>query len=418
MGKLRARNVVELLSVVAPKLANGVFLVATNILLIRFLEPATYGVYSLCVVGILVSEAVFGSAIDMGVLRHAPLYRADDPARSYAIEAAALWLKVGFALIAGAALFATAPTLAGLLFDDRTMTDIVALTYLAIVAMLMLRSCLVHLQVDKRFVEYGMVEWLHAVLKYGGAALLFFVVDRSVEAVLVAFAAGPALACVIGMSLFAWDRGWILRPKLAQLRELAGYLKWILPMAVAGSVRDKMDVYFLAAWSSVTQVGVFSAARAVAIVPELAGMYLGILFGPRIMLLHQRKKLYDMFKTVQIVLAVIAVCVIGLALLAIEFIDESWIPIGYAESVPIFLVLLIGAMTGFVSNPLVGPFLMFVRPKFMLYLELMIIPLMAIGYAYAIDLEGALGAAWVSTVARLLLTSIANAAAWRRLRAS
>ena len=414
---LKARNLFELLSVAAPKVANGACLVAANILLISFLEPTAYGIYSLCVASILIADTVLGSAIDLGVLRLAPVYRVEEPARSYEIEAAAAWLKVALATVAGAGLFATAPALASLLFGDRELTHILALTYLAIVAMLMLRSCLVHLQVDKRFAHYGVVEWLHTLLKYGGAALLFFVVDQSIEAVLVAFVAGPAFACTVGMSLFAWDRGWIFRLKTARLRELAGYVKWIFPVAVAGSVRDKMDVYFLAAWSSVEQVGIFSAARALAMVPELAGMYLGILFSPRIMPLHQQKRLYSLFKTVQIGLTVFAIGVVVVVIFAVEFIDQSWIPTGYASSVTVFLVLLLGAMTGFLSHPLVAPFLMFVRPRFHLYLDLTVMPLMVVGYAYAIDAEGAIGAAWVTTGARILLAGIAHSATWRWVRA-
>lgn len=407
----KARHFQHLLLVAAPKVAHGVGLLSLNILLIRFFDPASYGAYSLCVASIIIGDAVIGSPLDLGVLRLAPLYRIDDRARSFRIEAAAFWLKMGLLLFLGIGLLLTAPALARLLFHRDGLTHLVYITYGALAATLMLRSCLAHLQVDKRFPEYGLVDWMNTLSKFGSIGVLLAFAERSPATVLIGFVFGPTLAFVIGMATFAWDRGWIMRFDASHLRELAGHLKWIVPVTAVGSIRDRMDIYFLTLWSTAAEVGIFSAARAVAMIPDLLGMYMGVVVAPRIMPLYRERRFYRPFKKMQIALKLAAVLILGGGIAALAL-AEPIVPEAYRPSIPVFIVLLAGTLTGFVSHPVVAPFLMFLRPRFALYLDLVAMPLMVAGYAYAIDSDGALGAAWVTAGARIVLAIAAHSATW------
>ena len=61
------KGIFEFLSVSAPKVIGGAGTVAVNVVLLRYFGPEQFGVYSLCVVGILLVDAILGSALDTGI---------------------------------------------------------------------------------------------------------------------------------------------------------------------------------------------------------------------------------------------------------------------------------------------------------------------------------------------------------------
>lgn len=80
------RDLRELLCVAVPKGLGGALQVGINFALLRFLGPAEFGLLSVCVTGIILSDAIISPPVDLGVLRLAPLEEIEDPAASVRLQ--------------------------------------------------------------------------------------------------------------------------------------------------------------------------------------------------------------------------------------------------------------------------------------------------------------------------------------------
>jgi hypothetical protein len=68
------RGFVELFLVALPKVVAGAATLVVNAAMLRYFGPEQFAIYSLCVTGILLTDAIMGASADLGVLRLAPLY--------------------------------------------------------------------------------------------------------------------------------------------------------------------------------------------------------------------------------------------------------------------------------------------------------------------------------------------------------
>jgi len=415
---LSHQRIIEFLCVAAPKVVGGILLIFVNIMLMRFFEPAQYGVYSLCATSILLIDLIIGSAVDMGVLRLAPIYRPKDYGRSVALEFAGIILKLVFAATLLILAFLFADHINNYLFEQAGDTNVIYLTALGGSAMLLLRSTLVHLQIEQRFTLYGLVEWVHNIAKYGAILIVLAVFIPSPMQILLIFAVAPALACVLGY--------WFMHKKLAHTswrghkgvhNELFNLVKWYTLTIIVGTLISRMDIYFIGMLSGVDQVGIFSAALIIALVPEILGTYLAAVFNPRIMHYWQERRFYPLFRRVQITLYAVAILLFMLALMVVEHLGYWLIPSDYAQAVDIFQILLLGTLAGMFTYPLTVSFLMFVRPKLLLQIDCTAFPFIIVAYLYAIDHQGLIGAAWVTALSRFIRALVAQVVAWQVARA-
>ena len=63
------RGIVDVFLVAAPKVVAGATTLLVNVVLLRYFGPEQFAIYSLCVTGILLTDAILGAAVDMGILR-------------------------------------------------------------------------------------------------------------------------------------------------------------------------------------------------------------------------------------------------------------------------------------------------------------------------------------------------------------
>src|SRR5689334_23353346 len=122
-----------------------------GLLLARHLEPAEFGVYTLCVYAIRIVTGCLGDPLDRAVMREAPLYLATNRPRALAIFRAAFWMRV---VIGGAsiALAALLPAMASWLIFGRTDYRLLSLlTAFGVLTDLLLRSAFGYFQVAGRF---------------------------------------------------------------------------------------------------------------------------------------------------------------------------------------------------------------------------------------------------------------------------
>jgi O-antigen/teichoic acid export membrane protein len=412
------RGLVDFLCVAVPKVLGGTGTVVANLVLLRVFAPEQFGVYALCVAGVFLFDEIVGAAFDVGVLRLAPLYRRTDPSRSFAIERAALLLKGGVGLTVGLVLILFADPLSRGLLQRDGAAHLVYVSASAALAMLVLRSALVNLQVDHRFSLYGALDLLNSVLRFGGLALLLIFAEASPASVLALFAVAPA--CVFLVWLLVHSRPVLQwRPRRAAvLGELLASVKWFLLTFVLAGLVARLDVFLLGTLADAREVGVFAGGQTLALIPELVGTYLAVVLSPRVMPYLREGRFLWMFRRVQLGLAGAAVAIYGFAWLTRDLLTTYVLPTSFAASAPVVLILLPGALAGMATFPLTVSFLMFVRPRFLFVLDCLTAPVMAVLYLYAIQHHGAIGAAWVTSLSRFVKAAAAQLRAWPLARQS
>jgi O-antigen/teichoic acid export membrane protein len=284
----------------------------------------------------------------------------------------------------------------------------------AMLGVLLLRSIQTFFQVEGRFDAYGKMELLHIVLKFAGVGTAMIAGYASPVLVLALFAIAP-LSVVALFFAFSKERFFDGRGLLhnSTAKELFQYAKWFLITNSVSAVIVYMPNFVLTGFGDMREVGVYSAAQTLASIFPMLGAYIAILLSPRIMTYCRQGKFYALYRLSQTFLFG-AACVVYLFLVfCFDWIAAKLLPPGYATSQHMFMILLPAALSWLMTMPLNTAFLLFVRPKFIFFVESATFPFLLLSYFMVIPGSGAIGAAWVTTVFGLTRSIIIQVAAWR-----
>jgi len=410
-------RLLEIGLVATPKVLGGVLAVALNAVLMRFLGPAEFGVFSLAAAVIILFDSILGSSVDNALLQVAQAERHRGPAHVLAVERAALALKLGLWLVVAVAAAPFASALAARFLHDDGRAGVVAIVLLAAAGVLAFRSALAHWQIRERFPVYGALDTAQMVLKFGAiGALLVLAVHPTVEAIVALLGAAPFTVAVAAaasgrLPLFA------ARPAWAVVVRVAGKAKWFLLTFGVSVLLNRLDVFLLTKWSTLREVGIYSGGQVFAVIPEMVGSLVSIVFVPRIYAYWSARRIGALARAVLVLGAAVAAAAMAAAVLLRAYLEPLFPP-QFAASAHVLFVLLPGYFAGMIAFPLVIPFLMFARPRAILLLDLLTLPFVVILYGWLIAREGALGAAWAATITRTARVGVMHLLAWRVLRRS
>ena len=403
-GALR-KSGAEFLWVAVPKVLSAGAQLAVNLLLVRQLGPELSGVVFVCLTAILLSDAVLGSALDVAVLRLATGQSSGPASTPLETQRAAVMLKLAGCILLSIPLIICAQSLSRILFHSERYSHLLLLADGALFGLLLLRSVQVHFQVLRRFALYGITDILNSTLKFGGIALLLMLHRVGPASILAVYAAGPILVSLA--MLFTASRA-LLRPRVSRfaLANLLNLFRWYAGGAAAGSLTSRMDIFLVSTFAGSTQAGLFSAAQTFTLPFQLIGMYLGIVFAPRILPLWQQGRLLSVYRPFQLSLA--AGCVLAyLAALAAAPALAAWLlPASFQGTAILILCLLPASLTALVNFPWTVSFLMFTHPRFLMFFDVCALAVLAILYWQCISRFGTVGAAVVTSAYALLKTVV------------
>jgi O-antigen/teichoic acid export membrane protein len=412
------KGVIQFFFVAFPKVAGGACTLAANIILLRYFGPEQFGRYSLCVTGIILADAIIGSAVDMGVIRLAPLYQSAKPELALEVQQAALRFKAAAVLAALIVAFVLGRPISRIILHDPEQANLLQLSCVGALGLLALRSAQVWLQIRERFFLYGMIDFLHMTLKFGGIALLLAFNRATPAVVLSAFCLAPAVAFAFAVYKYS--------PKLVAFeplsssayRELLGFVGWFTATFALTSLVGRLDIFLLTAWSDIRSVGIFAAGQAFAMIPEMLGVYLSVVLAPKVGPYCRDGRFAVFFRKSQLLLMSVAVVAYVVIAGVFSRFGATLLPTSFLTSSRIVLILLPGTLAAFVSFPLTYTFLMFVRPRFLFMLDACALPLLIPIYYWAILNHGGAGAAWVTGLSRVAKGGVAQIMAWRSARSA
>jgi O-antigen/teichoic acid export membrane protein len=407
-----SKKPIEFLSVAVPKVVAGVCTFGLNLALMRHFGVAQFGIFALCSTAILLGDTILGSGVDLAVMRLAPLEHGRDEPLCLALQKAGLYLKIGLGLAycLGITIFAS---LAGLL-REKAERQVILATCAAVLALLMLHSAQAHAQIGHRFYLFGLIDFLQSTVEFGGIAALILVGRVNLPLAVSFLAVGPFCGFVAWRATAGREFANALKGRQFELMaKLWKRGRWFLITFGLATLLSRLDIFLLSKWSTLSEVGIFSAGQVIAWVPVLVGTYLAVILTPRIMPLARDGKFSAFYRKFQP--ALLGACVLGylLSLVAVPLIGPILLPSTFARSLPIISVLIPGAIAGLASFPLTLNFLMFVRPKFLFTMDCISFPIVVLVFFYAIPRYGAIGAAWVTSAANMTRALVAQVMAWQ-----
>lgn len=413
--KGQRKSIGEVLWVAAPKILAGVAQLGLSLALLRTWGPERYGLIAVCLSAITLLDTVFGSAIDMSIFRLAPLLREQDPIQARQVEQAGLFLKPAASILLLPLIGLSSSWLSSLFFQRPDMGHLLLLSYLALLGILLVRSAQVHFQIEGTFRAYGLADLMHSALRFGGAALLLVSGMAAPDSVLWVLAGGSFVVAAVTLATSA--RPVILAPFRRQaVTDLLGLLRWYLATVVVGSLIGRMDVFFVSSLAGVQEAGVFAAAQLFALLPQLIGIYMAAVFSPKVLPMWRKGELGPVFFKFQAGLVGAGFAAYGLAVVTVGFLGRWVLPPAYQAAAPVILLLLPSGLCAFVAFPWTIPFLLYARPKLLLAVDCISLPVLVIAYMQVIPNFGIRGAAVVTSAFAFLRTAFYLILAGRILR--
>ncbi len=172
------------------------------------------------------------------------------------------------------------------------------------------------------------------------------------------------------------------------VRDLTGILRWYLATVIVGSVIGRMDVFFVSSLAGVKEAGVFAAAQLFALLPQLLGIYMAAVFSPKVLPMWRKGELGPVYRKYLWGLLALAVAGYAGALLVVGVFGSRILPESYQEAAPVILLLLPAGLSAFVAFPWTIPFLLYARPKLLLFADCLSLPLLIFAYSLAIPRFG------------------------------
>lgn len=396
-----------------PKVLAGGLQLLLNFFLLRYFGPEYFGAISVCVTMILLVDAITGAAVDMGVVRLAPAYRSTDPAHGLRIQQAALLGKPIALLFLLLPLLIARDQVAGLLFDGREVASgLLVVTITAVLGLAILRSIQTHLQVEGNFRAYGMADVILNAIRYGGVGILLWTAVATPWRVLSLYAIAPFAASAVTF-LTSGRKLFTLRIDRTALSELIATVKWYAGATAVGSFITRMDLLMVSTYAGVREAGIFSAAQVLTLVPQLIGMYMGVVFGPKIMPLYRENRLAPVYRRIQVALVIVCGVLMIVAWAGAAPLGDLLLPAAYDGATQVFLLLLPSALCSLLNFPWTVSLLLFLRPRLILLYDLCTLPFLFFAYTWAIREGNALGAAAVTTGFAVAKTIFFQVLGWK-----
>ncbi len=318
-------------------------------------------------------------------------------------------LTIGAALLAGALWFSR--SLSARFFDGVESSDLMVISCLSVLTMLLLRSVLVHVQVRRRFVAYALTDGLHIFIKFGSAALILVAVNPTPRMLLLVFSIAPLVAAVFGLASFARRLASSTSERGAG-REVFDYVRWFAATIIVGHTISRLDVLTLGWFAPMSEVGLFSGAQVFALVPQLIGTYAAVAIHPRIVPYCMAGTFRGFFVRTQSILLSAAIASYLVVLLSWNALAPRLLPASFVDSGPILLIILPSELLGMAAFPVALGYVLFVRKRFLVSLDCVLLPVLLLLYYLVVPTYGAVGAAWVSMGTGLARSLAVIGAAW------
>jgi O-antigen/teichoic acid export membrane protein len=407
----------DIFVVSAAKLLNGAASFLIRVYIVRFLDPAAYGVMSFGLNCLMLFDALAGSALDLATMALLTGGKPCEGAEIRPVEKASIRLK----LAAGAALVVlmgfSGEWLGYRFLHAPGGRGFFLVLTLGGTCILLVRSAQLYFQARMRFLFFGAIDIIHSALRVLLVGFVLYLGAASAISILgcyaVAAATVAAICFVYGSAAAGWRK---VRPGWSDGRALLRSSGPILASVGVSSIVSRLDVFLLALRSNPVQLGLYSAALTIATIPEILGAYLSPVFLPRILPACKAGTFRGLFRRFHLATYAVLGALLVLAFGAGKQLLSLLLPVTYQPSIMMVLILIPGTLAVASFFPLTLNFLLMLRPRIFLIVDSVAAPIVAAAYFFLVPAHGALAAAWITCVHRLVKAAIVQSRAYALAR--
>ena len=410
--RVAPRTVADLLSVTGARVAllGGWF--AVVLVLARVLGKAAFGRYTLAGNAIRLVTGLCGDPVDAAVMRSAPLHvRADRP-RAVAVVRAAFGVRaaVGLASVAVAAAVPWAVSRA--VFGTVDCRRLAVLTAAGVLGDLLLRSALGYFQVAETFGRFLAVDVVWQLGRTAAVGALLATGRATAGTAVAAYVAAPYVAFLVAVVLLPRDLTRPGRPARGDVSAVLHAAKWVAAATAAGTVYELLNPFLIGWFRGDADVGLYGLAMTLASVPDFLDGGVQTVMAPKVAPAFAAGRFGALQRQylrwavpLGTAAAVVAVGASGWAV-------RRFLP-GYAGSVGVFRLLVLGTLFNAVVTPLPAALLNYVAPRAAAAATAVGLAIVAGGGLLLIPRFGPVGGAAVVLVARVGVGSAVAAMAAR-----
>jgi O-antigen/teichoic acid export membrane protein len=396
---------------------NGATTLGISLYSVRILDPSGYGILSFCTNWLVLFDALFGSALDLGVARWVTGGEDRVTSRISLVEKAAVYLKLAMGAVLLLVAAAAGEALGFLFFRQPGGRFIFTVLAAAGAGLLLLRSVQVYLQMRLRFGQFGLTDLLHSMLRIALVGTMLAIGNRTATAFLVCFTAAPLIvlaAFTAGLrGTIRWTEAAVRKRDFA---DVGAASRPALATYGISSLVARMDLFFLAFRTGPVQLGLYGAGLTIATIPEILGAYIAPVFLPRILPACRTGEFYRLFRRFHAVAYTCCGLALAAGLLLAGPVLSRLLPPKYSTSVAVAQILLPGTLAVASVFPLTLNFLMLKRPLAFLTIDLIAAPFLALAYLMVPPTSAPLPAACITSIFRLAKSLTAQVVAYRAAR--
>ncbi|MCA9009088.1 MAG: oligosaccharide flippase family protein [Planctomycetaceae bacterium] len=389
---------------------------ATYVLTFRILGNTEAGKFAFCIVFIRLVSDCLGDALDLEVVRRVPGLLNDDREQAFNVWRGAFLLRIVCGVFLCVALFPVTGQLAVTFFHDSADGDLILVAGMGSLAMLMFRAIIVYFQSIEDFRRLIGVEAGMQILRCGSICALAAGGMLTARSAIYAYASVAFIACTVGLLAVPKDLVLHLMRGRSQIPAIIRYSIWMLCAMTLAAAYCHIDEFLVAKFRGPGEVGFYSAAMALALIPEFATGAVSSVLNPKVVRLYTRNQFrgfHAQYLMLSVPLGLFTILVMYYAApLAMTLLYSG----KYAPAIPALRLLASGTILWLVLAPLAAGLVTLVAPRRTLLLNVfMFMPSLLIGIVL-IPRYGFIGAAMLFLGTRLVSVAVLHLMAESLLR--
>lgn len=399
--------------VFAGKMTGACLGFAMSLIVARWMGPEEFGLFSLFIVILILGNDVLGDGLNPGVVRYYALYRRSDPLKASEVLTHALILRLALGIPVAAGGLVLMMPWTEQLFHHSVYLKPILLGVLGSLGAALWSFNLSVWQAREEFSWYGGMVTIVNVIRVASLPVLFVAGHLTLGMIMGLHVSVYYLCALTGL--------WMLRRHLAEVRlnlpllkELFRFSKWLAIASLCFLLQVNLGVPVLSYLADAREAGLYGAGSSLLMGVDFLTVSLLTTLLPKVSQLSGLDQCRTYVRrSFPIYLAIAA------AILPLLFFARPLVLLvfgsAYEATISIFEVLFIGTLGTLVTHPLYLVLYALNRPQ--LHALTGIVALagwLTVGY-WLIPTYGAIGAAWTTSVARLVQSLMIGIILWRTL---
>ncbi len=409
---LKSKTMRSLSMLLSANILNGVIGFITSVLVLRYVDKEVIGViYPL--ISILMILGQFGDlGLSNSFIKISSIHFSSNRFTSYQFFNAAFKLKSFLCILILIICIPLSSVMAQWTFGEKVYVYWVR--WIIVISCLQIMSSYASsaLQVEGKFLPLSSTKIIPTLLKMLMIGIVVRLGVANLQWMFWAFALVPIITFLLTFSYTAKDPIYKINSTPKQLSELFHVSKWVALSALANAFIGQLDILMTRSIAGIDELNKYLGGQKLASVFPILTVSLVTVLLPKVSSMKNKKELnYFLRKSVKIIfpLAFLMLALLPLSTYVIPFILGA----KYKSSIDIFNILMIGEIISLTVTPM--SLILYNLNKEPMFALLNIIQLVfnLVGNYLFIRTNGAVGAAWVTALAKLIAVALVYYHLWK-----